>query len=198
MTSVTLTLTTDRIFTDGRSVDRFTGGEVTDEHLRAAYDLVKWGPTAMNSTPLRVAAVRSVPARERLVAHMAEGNRAKTLAAPLSLVVAADRRFHEHLETLAPHRAAMRDDLEAAVERRDTMARQSALIQVGYLILGLRAVGLHVGPMGGFDSAGVDAEFFAASGWTSLLVLNVGHDVAPDGVRPRGARLGFEQVTTTL
>ncbi|WP_232848152.1 hypothetical protein [Occultella kanbiaonis] len=78
------------------------------------------------------------------------------------------------------------------------MAHKSGLIQVGYLIVALRAAGLHVGPMGGFDATGVDTEFFSASGWRSLLVLNVGNAAAPEGVRQRAARLTFEDTYTEL
>ncbi|WP_163542835.1 malonic semialdehyde reductase [Occultella kanbiaonis] len=184
--------------TEAHTVSAFDGPPVTDGQLQQAYDLMKWGPTAMNITPLRILALRSAQARARLAPHMSDGNRSKTVAAPLTLVAATDTRFHAHLPVLAPHRAELAVALESAPERRESIAHKSGLIQVGYLIVALRAAGLHVGPMGGFDAAGVDTEFFSASGWRSLLVLNVGNAAAPEGVRPRAARLTFEDTYTEL
>lgn len=188
----------DLLFRTARSVGQFTDEEVTDEQLAAVYDLVKWGPTAMNTLPLRLLVVRERDARERLAAHMAEGNRQRVLDAPVTLVLAADPAFHQHLPVLAPHLPGMADSLEPATEQRMQMARTNALLQVGYLIVGLRAAGLDVGPMGGMDAAGIDAEFFAANGWQSLLVVNVGHAAEGGTPYPRAARLSYEQVSQTV
>ena len=81
----------DLLFRQARTANSFTDEPVTDEQVQAVYDVVKYGPTAMNSQPLRVLLIRSEQARQRLVAHMAEGNKAKTLAAPL---VARAVRIH--------------------------------------------------------------------------------------------------------
>ena len=70
----------DLLFRTARSVNTFTDEPVADEQVRAAYDLLRWGPTAMNTSPLRLLLVRSPEARERLAAHMAEGNRDRVLA----------------------------------------------------------------------------------------------------------------------
>ncbi|OJX98104.1 MAG: malonic semialdehyde reductase [Micrococcales bacterium 73-15] len=188
----------DLLFREARSVNAFTDDDVDPAEVLAAYDLAKWGPTAMNVSPLRLAVVPRGEARERLVSHLSEGNRAKTLAAPLAVVAAADPRFHSRLDTLAPHRAGLADELEPHAERRAGMARTNALLQIGYLVLALRARGLHVGPMGGFDAAGLDADLFAESGWTSLLVLNVGRAAAPGGTHPRAPRLDAAEAVTVL
>lgn len=181
----------DLLFRSARSVNTFTDEPVADEQIRAAYDLLRWGPTAMNTSPLRLLLVRSPEARERLAAHMAEGNRDRVLAAPLTIVAAADTDFHEHLDTLVPHLPAARERFTGDPQARAGVARTSALIQIGYLVVALRAAGLHVGPMGGMDAAGIDAEFFAENRWTALLVLNVGQPSGPDAVRPRAPRLEF-------
>jgi 3-hydroxypropanoate dehydrogenase len=188
----------DLLFREARTVAEFVPGEVTDEQLAAVYDLVKWGPTAMNTLPLRMLVVRTSEARERLAALMSEGNRARVLAAPVSIVVAADPGFHEHLPTLAPHAAALKDVLEGQPETRDQMARTNALIQAGYLIVGLRAAGLGAGPMAGMDFAAVDAEFFADNGWKSLLVINVGNVEGTGTPRPRAERLSYGQVSKSV
>ena len=188
----------DLLFREARTVNAFADEEVPDGAVRAAYDLVRWGPTAMNTVPLRLLLVRTPDARARLAAHMKEGNHARVLAAPLTIVAAADTNFHRHLATLAPHAVGMVDTLEGDAGTRSAMARQSGLIQVGYLITGLRAAGLHVGAMGGYDAAGIDAEFFAENGWQSLLVVNVGQPAAVDATRPRAERLTFADVARTV
>lgn len=188
----------DLLFRDARTVNAFAPTDVPDERIRAAYDLLRWGPTAMNTVPLRLLLVRSPAARARLAGHLAAGNRDRVLAAPLTIVAAADPNFHEHLGTLVPHLPNARERFAADAAAREAMARTSALLQVGYLIIALRAAGLHVGPMGGMDAAGVDAEFFTESGWKTLLVLNVGTPGGPDAVRPRAPRLEFEQVSVSV
>ena len=47
----------DLLFRSARTANAFTDEPVTDEHVRAIHDLVKWGPTAMNAQPLRVVLV---------------------------------------------------------------------------------------------------------------------------------------------
>jgi 3-hydroxypropanoate dehydrogenase len=190
--------TADLLFREARSASGFLPQDVTDEQLRAAYDLAKWGPTAMNTTPLRVLVVRTPQARERLAAHMAEPNRDRVLDAPVSLVLAADTRFHEHLATLAPHRAAMVPVLESQAETRERMARQNAWLQAGYLIVALRAVGLATGPMGGMDADGLDADLLAGTGWKSFLVVNLGHSEGAEYRFARAPRLGWDAATRTV
>ena len=188
----------DLLFREARTVAEFAPGEVTDEQLSAVWDLVKWGPTAMNTLPLRLLVVRTPEARERLAALMNEGNRARVLAAPVTLVLAADTGFHEHIPTLAPHAAAFRDVLEGQPETREQMARTNALLQAGYLIVGLRAAGLGAGPMAGLDFPSVDAEFFSENGWKSLFVVNVGNVEGTGTPRARGERLSYGQVATSI
>ena len=187
----------DLLFREARSVNTFADGEVTDEQIHAVYDLVRWGPTMMNTVPLRLLLVRTPEARERLAAHMAEGNRARVLGAPLTIVAAADPNFHEHLDVLLPHLPGARDRFPDAAAR-EAIARSSAMLQIGYLIVGLRAAGLHVGPMSGMDASGIDGEFFGASGWKSLVVLNVGTPAGPEASRPRAPRLEFAQVSAQV
>ena len=93
----------DLLFREARTANSFTDEPVTDEQVRAIYELVKWAPTSMNTQPLRVTLVRSQEARDRLVSHMAPGNQAKTAAAPLVAVLTAHRDFHENMPQLFPH-----------------------------------------------------------------------------------------------
>jgi 3-hydroxypropanoate dehydrogenase len=188
----------DLLFREARTVNAFADAQVPDATVRAAYDLVRWGPTAMNASPLRLLLVRTPEGRARLAMHMTEGNRDRVLAAPLTIVAATDTEFHHHLGTLAPHAVGAADNFEHNPDARTGLARQSGLIQVGYLTIGLRAAGLHVGPMGGFDADGIDAEFFPDSGWKSLLVLNVGQPAAENATRPRAVRLAYGDVARSV
>lgn len=189
---------TDLLFREARTVNAFAPDEVSEELVHAAYDLTRWGPTAMNTSPLRYAIVRQGEARERLATHMAEGNRARVLAAPLTVILAADPAFHATMPVLAPHATAVADALADQEETRTAMARDNAHLQAGYLLVGLRAAGLHVGPMGGMDAAGIDRDLLAGTGWRSFLVLNLGQPAAEGATRPRGARLAPAEASLTL
>ena len=111
----------DLIFREAHTMDRFTDEPVTDEQIATIWELIRWAPTGGNASPGRFLLVRSAPARERLVAHLNAGNRAKTLAAPLTVVCAADIRFHELWPRIAPHRveaaARLEEDIEARARR---------------------------------------------------------------------------------
>ncbi len=163
----------DLLFREARTANAFTDEPVTREQVAAIYDLVKFGPTAMNGQPLRILLVDQ-DKRERLVKHMSDGNRDKTTDAPLVAVLAVDVDFHEHLSRTFPHFPGARDAF-ADPESREQNARFNAALQAGYFLIGVRAAGLAAGPMGGFDAAGIDEEFFAGSTWKSFLVVNLGH-----------------------
>ncbi len=163
------------LFTEARTANTFSDAPVTDEELSAIWELARWAPTAANTQPLRVLYVRTAEGKERLVRHMADGNKAKTLAAPAVAVLAADTDFHEHIPTIFPMRPAMKDHFGSDDELRHRSARFNAALQAGYFVLAVRAQGLAAGPMGGFDAAGVDAEFFPGGRFASFLVVNIGH-----------------------
>ena len=188
------------LFRDARTANAFTDEPVDDEQMRAVYDLIKWGPTAMNSQPLHILLVRSDEARARLVPLMSEGNRAKTEKAPLVAVLASDTGFHENLIRVFPHAPSARSWFEGSPEAdtaRAASAHQSASLQAGYFIVGLRAAGLAAGPMGGFDKAGIDAEFFPDGRFKSFLVVNIGH-AAEGAWHARAPRLEYEEVVETV
>ncbi len=186
----------DLLFREARSANSFTDEPVSEETVRAIYDLVKWAPTAFNQQPLRVVLSRTTESRERLLPLMAEGNRPKTATAPLVAILAADTEFAEHLPRLVPHAPNVRD-LFADDDRRHASAQFNATLQVGYFLLGIRAAGLAAGPMTGFDKAGVDAEFFPDGRYRSLAVVNIGR---PDenAYRDRLPRLGYDEVVTSI
>lgn len=49
----------DLLFREARTANTFSDEPVTEEQVQAIYDLVKYGPTAFNQTPLRITLVRS-------------------------------------------------------------------------------------------------------------------------------------------
>src|SRR5256885_1895699 len=112
----------DLLFRSARTANAFTDEPVTDDQVRAIYDLVKWGPTSMNQQPLRVLLVRSLEGRERLLPHMAEGNRAKTGSAPLTAILAADIDFHENLPRVFPRQHARTQRFTLGAPRAFTVA----------------------------------------------------------------------------
>jgi 3-hydroxypropanoate dehydrogenase len=187
----------DLLFREAHTAGSFAPDPVTDEQIAEIWDLIRWAPTGGNANPGRLLLVRSPEARERLVAHMNEGNRAKTLAAPLTVVTAADTRFHELLSTLTPERPNAAQRLEDDPAARERLATLSATLVTAYFLLGVRAAGLAAGPMGGFDRAGVDGEFFPDGRWRSILVINVGV-AAPDSSSPRRPRLAFSEVSLVV
>jgi 3-hydroxypropanoate dehydrogenase len=186
----------DLLFREARTANAFTDEPVSDETVAAIYDLVKYAPTSMNNQPLRVALIRSEPAREQLLKHMAEGNREKTARAPLVAVLAADTEFHENLPRVFPHFPQAKE-MFADPAGREQIARLNATLQVGYFLLGVRAAGLAAGPMTGFDADALDADLFADRSWKSLVVVNVGHP-AENAWFDRLPRLEHDEVVTSL
>ncbi len=185
------------LFLDARSANQWSPAEITEETLQAVYALTKMGPTAMNIQPMRIMWVRSPSARERLVAHMSEGNKVKTLAAPMVAVLSFTTEWHELLPTTAPHMTKMMTNFAANAETRRTMATTNAHLQAGYFIVAARAAGLAAGPMTGFDAAAVDNEFNANSGHQSFMVVNLGRPSDVSG-RARLPRLDFNIATVSL
>ncbi|MET8855203.1 MULTISPECIES: malonic semialdehyde reductase [unclassified Streptomyces] len=186
----------DLLFREARTANTFTDEPVTDEQVQAIYDLVKYGPTAFNQSPLRITLVRSPEARERLVQHLAEGNQAKTAAAPLVAILSADNEFHEELPALLPHFPAAKDMFFSERPVRESAAAMNAALQAAYFIIGVRAAGLAAGPMTGADLAGVQKEFLDDD-HTPLMIVNIGKP-GEDAWFPRSPRLDADQVITTV
>jgi len=185
----------DLIFRQAHTTYAFSDRAVSDEQLAAIYDLVRLGPTAMNSQPLRITYLRTPQGKARLLPHLAEGNRPKSASAPVVAILAADTDYHEHLDRLAPHQQGARERLAANLDARRRDATFNATLQAGYFILAVRSVGLDAGPMGGFDRAGVDGEFFAGTSLNSILVVNLGY-AADGGQRPRAPRLELHEAVS--
>lgn len=186
----------DLLFREAHTAYGFTDEPVTPAQLERLHDLVRFAPTAMNTQPLRVVLASTPEAKERLLPYLAEGNRAKSASAPIVAILAADTDFHEHLPRLLPHAPGAKERFTDDAQREQA-ARFNATLQAGYFILAVRAVGLDAGPMGGFDSAGVDRDLLGDGPLKSLLVVNIGH-AAEDGTFPRSPRLERDEVFLSL
>ena len=187
----------DRLFTEAHTAYAWDGQPVDDAVLSRTLRAATHGPTAFNTQPMRVLAVRDPDARARLAAHLSGSNQAKTIGAPLTLVLAADAGFAETADTVLPQAADLIRSLYSDLDAAEPAARLNAALQAGYLIIALRAEGLAVGPMTGADFAGIDAEFFAGRPVRSFVVLNVGYPTH-DSYRPRNPRVAEELVLQTL
>ncbi|QNE75196.1 malonic semialdehyde reductase [Streptomyces finlayi] len=186
----------DLLFREARTANTFTDEPVTEEQVQAIYDLVKYGPTAFNQSPLRVVLVRSAEGRERLVKHMAEGNRPKTASAPLVAILVADNEFHEELPALLPHFPQAKDMFFSERPVREQAAALNASLQAAYFLIGVRAAGLAAGPMTGYDAAGIEKEFLDGD-HKVLMVVNIGKP-GEDAWFARGPRLSYDEVVTTV
>lgn len=182
----------DQLFRQARTFNAWLPKEVSEEQLHRIYELAKFGPTSANSSPMRLVFVKSPAAKQKLAPFLSEGNRAKTLAAPVTAIIAQDLAFYEKLPQLFPH-ADARSWFVGNQPLIDTTAFRNATLQGAYLMLAARAVGLDCGPMSGFDNAGVDGAFFAGSTIKSNFLVNIGYGDASVNLFPRSPRLTFEE-----
>ena len=187
----------DLLFRQARTHSKFTDQPVTDDELRALHALLKQGPTSANSSPARFLFLRTIYAKEKLAPALSSGNLEKTLAAPVTAIVAYDPRFYEKLPKLFPHNS----DAMSWFTNNDALAASTAFrngtLQGAYLILAARSLGLDTGPMSGFDNALVDDLFLTDRGWRSNFLCNLGHG-DPAGLFPRSPRLDFEEACVLL
>jgi 3-hydroxypropanoate dehydrogenase len=185
-----------QLFTEARTRNGWTDRPVPEALLRRLYELTKFGPTALNMTPARFLFVTSPEAKARLVPLMAEGNRAKTAQAPVTVIIGQDIDFHDHLPTLFPHAPGARDWFAEEAGRREAAFRNSSL-QGGYFLIAARALGLDVGPMSGFDPAAVKAEFFPEGNVEPNFIVNLGYG-SDENLFPRSPRLSFDEAAKIL
>ena len=181
----------DQLFVSARTHNAFSG-EVDDATLHRLYDLVRLGPTEANSCPARFVFVKSQTAKDKLAPALSEGNYKKTLSAPVTVIVGYDMQFYDKLPVLFPHVDA-KSWFEGSPEARlYRVALRGSSMQVAYLILAARALGLDTGPMTGFDNAKVDAAFFAGTSIQSNVLVNLGRG-DPSAIFPRSPRLPFDE-----
>ncbi len=187
----------DALFREARTHNQWRDEPVSDDTLIALHGVLKFGPTSANSSPARFLFLRTPEARERLAPALSAGNLAKTMAAPVTVIVAYDPRFYDHLPTLFPHNPDARSWFTGNDALAAATAFRNGTLQGAYLMLAARALGLDVGAMSGFDNDKVDAEFLAADGWRSNFLCNLGYG-DPAGLFPRSPRFDFADACRLL
>jgi len=180
----------DQLFRTARTYNRFSG-EIDDATIHQLYELLKWGPTSANQSPARFVFVRSQEAKAKLEPALDEGNRAKTMEAPVTVIVAHDLEFHEKLPYLFPHTDA-KAWFDGPQEGREEHAFRNGTLQGAYLIIAARALGLDTGPMTGFNAAMVDDTFFKGTSIRSNFLVNLGKG-DPSSIFERSPRLPFDE-----
>ncbi len=179
-----------RLFHESRSRNAWAAETLPEHTWRELYELVKYGPTSMNASPGRFVFVTSEAGKARLAPHLMEANRIKAMAAPCVAIIGQDMNFYEKLPELFPVRPTASEMFRGDRALADATAFRNSSLQGGYLIMAARGMGLDVGPMSGFDNAGVDAEFFAGTTVKSNFICVLGHGT--DESFPRLPRLSFE------
>lgn len=186
----------DQLFRAARTYNAFESGEIGRATIEALYDLAKWGPTASNCNPARFVFLTTPEARERLAPHMSSANRAKTLAAPVNVIVAYDLAFAEKIPQLFPHKPEAQHWFASPALAQETAFRNGSL-QGAYLMLAARSLGLDCGPMSGFNAEGVNAAFFGGTDWRVNFICNLGRGTT-ENLFPRLPRLAFEEACQVL
>ncbi|MCW3474521.1 malonic semialdehyde reductase [Limobrevibacterium gyesilva] len=184
-------LALDVLFREARTHNKWLEQPVTDDELKAVFDLAKMGPTSANASPARFVFVRTQYGKDRLKPALSAGNTEKTMAAPVTAIVAYDPHFYDHLPKLFPH-ADAKSWFSGNPALAETTAFRNGTLQGAYFIIAARALGLDCGPMSGFDNAKVDEAFLADRGWKSNFLINIGHG-DPAGLFPRSPRFSFDE-----
>ncbi|MCW0235037.1 MAG: malonic semialdehyde reductase [Ferrovibrio sp.] len=185
-----------QLFLDARTQNGWLDKPVSDEQLRDIYDIAKMGPTSMNTQPMRVLFLRSREAKQRLAPALSPANLEKTMAAPVTAIVARDMQFYDYMPEIW-HKPEARDTFAGNAPMAQATAQRNATLQGAYLMIAARAVGLDCGPMSGFDTAKVNAEFFQDGRHQVDFLCNIGYG-DPTKLFGRQPRHAFERACQLL
>ncbi len=182
----------ESLFTEARSHKQFDGKALSDDDLKAIYELSKFAPTANNSCPLRTIFVNTPESMSLLAECALDFNKDKTRSAGTAAILAYDLDFHHEFTYLAPHMKQPTAHANWPIDRIERYAIANANLQAGFFIAAARALGFDCGPMGGFDVNTVESKFFNGTRWkfTCVVLLGRGDHSA---LHPRAPRLAFEQ-----
>jgi 3-hydroxypropanoate dehydrogenase len=186
----------DQLFREARTHSTWIPEPVPVELLRKAYELARLGPTSANGSPARFVFLTTPGAKALLKPVLAPGNVDKTMAAPVTVIIAWDTEFHENLPKLFPQ-ADIRSYFVGNQPLIEENAFRNSSLQAAYFILAARALGLDCGPMSGFDADKLNAEFFPDGKWKVNLLCNLGYG-DPSKLHPRNPRLDFEEAAVLL
>jgi 3-hydroxypropanoate dehydrogenase len=186
----------DRLFLKARTANGFLDKPVPMELLRQAYDIAKMGATSMNTQPSRYVFLQSKESRARLLPALSPGNLDKTRDAPVTVIVANDSKFYEHMPQVW-HKPGAKENFEGNPALAQATATRNGTLGGAYFMIACRAVGLDCGPMSGVDLAKVNAEFFPDGRLQANFLINIGYG-DDSKLFDRNPRLSFEQAATVL
>ena len=186
----------DQLFIQARTANGFTNKPVPTDLLQQVYDIAKMGATSMNSQPARYVFLNSPEARARLIPALAPGNVDKTKVAPVTVIVASDMQFYEHMPTVW-HKPGAKEMFEGNKAMSDGTAVRNSTLSGAYFMIAARAVGLDCGPMSGVDLAKVNAEFFPDGRLQANFIINLGYG-DNSKLFDRNPRLSFAQACSVL
>lgn len=182
----------NKLFNEARTYSAWQDRDVPEKILAQIFDLAKMAPTSANCSPMRLIFVKSAKAKEKLKPCLAPGNVDKTMAAPVTAIIAYDTTFYEQLPKLFPH-ADAKSWFVGNQPLIDRTAFLNGSLQGAYLIMAARACGVDCGPMSGFDNALVDEAFFRGTSTKSNFLCNLGYG-DPAVLFPRSPRFEFSDV----
>jgi len=185
------------ILTQGRSHNEWLKKDVPDSLLHQLYDIMKWGPTSANCSPARIVFIKTTEAKKRLIKHVIESNAEKTLSAPVTAIIAYDKKFYDHIPKLFPHNPDAKDWFSGSEEFAEKTAFRNSSLQGAYFIIAARLLGLDCGPMSGFDNEGLDKEFFSDTSFKSNFICNIGYG-DESKLFKRSPRFDFDQICKIL
>jgi 3-hydroxypropanoate dehydrogenase len=181
----------NQIFLSAHTHHGWQDRPVATATLQKLYNLIKWAPTCVNGSPMRVIFIQSQEEKEKLLPCLLEKNAEKTLRAPVTAIIAHDLEWYEHLGKLSPH-----FDYKPLFANNKALSDETALrnssLQGAYLMIGARGLGLDVGPMSGFNAAMVNDIFFKNTSWQANFLCNLGYG-DKSKLHPRAPRLEFEE-----
>lgn len=183
----------DQLFTKARSHHHWTDKGVSDEDLKALYEIIKYGPTSGNLQPARIVFVRSEAGKEKLYPAL-EGmgsNLGQVKSAPVTAIIAQDELFWQEAPKLFP-RMDVKPMFENDPNFAESIAYRSSSLTGAYLMIAARGLGLDVCPMSGFHNNIIDQTFFKGTSWKANFICTIGYG-DDSKLHPRDPRLSFEE-----
>ena len=164
------------LFKSARSFNGWKEKTITEVQLREIYDLMKLCPTSGNVCPMRIKFLQSEKSKKILEPILFEGNRAKTMAAPVVAILGNDHAFFEHNAFFAPHKPrGIADRMSENPQLIVPWANLNGTLQAAYFILAVRAVGLDAGPMQGLNIQEADKAFWVGTEVRTNFICSIGH-----------------------
>lgn len=184
------------LFVEARSHNGWKAASLPEGIETQIYDLMKMGPTAVNSCPARLVYVKSDEAKARLKSCLADGNVEKSMTAPAVVIIGMDLEFYEKLPKLFPHTDARSWFAGNDVKIQENAFRNSSL-QAAYFMLAARSLGLDCGPMSGLDYDKMNKEFFPDGKVKCNFICAIGYGDETK-LFDRSPRLDFDEACQVL